>query len=314
MIGFSLSSSKDGLMFLSIRRCLAVAALVSLTAPAGAATTGAGRHVLGSARAKIVSPFGARFSRGIHPGVVRHPKVAACTTIPNSGLTLPAGDTWDVTPQTAVYYDTIPPTGSVVDATGCDVGIFLDSAGPVAPTISGNTIHDANLYGILVNQLANVTVTGVTVSNTGTHANGVYAPNGVQIGVGIDYEGGSGSVNSVTVSNYQKNGTAFDYGASVGINNSLVTGAGAVNYIAQNGIQWYNATVLPSVGNIVTGDHYYNPSDTTYNYGATGILVLCTNISASTHAGAVALHQLLTRNRATDNDYNIYADNTGCAI
>lgn len=60
-----------------------------------------------------------------------------------------------------------------IDATGCDVGIYI---GPTANQVNvqGATVSGANAEGILVQNAANVTIMGSTVSG-----NGVAPPNGV---------------------------------------------------------------------------------------------------------------------------------------
>jgi hypothetical protein len=190
-----------------------------------------------------------------------------------------------------------------VDATGCDVGIYLDSSSAGARILDVE-IHDANQFGVLAVGAQNVSIVNATIFRIGNHDSTGFNPNGVQTGVGIDFEGGTGVVADAFITQYQKNGTAFDFGASVSIVNSSVIGLGSVNYIAQNGVQWYESVVRGAVNVFTTANHYNNPSDPTYNGEATGFLVLCTNLRTP-----VATSIFNAYDTSFDNDYNFYISN-----
>ena len=98
--------------------------------------------------------------------------------------------------------------------------------------------------------------------------------NGNQHGVGIYAYANNGIARSLIVSEntlygYQKNGTAFlGVDLSVSVTNNTVTGAGAVSFIAQNGIQLGLSATGSVNGNDVVG-HSYTP----FSWAASGILL-----------------------------------------
>jgi hypothetical protein len=149
-----------------------------------------------------------------------------------------------------------------LDATGCDIGVYY------APGSKGSvrnaTIENAKYFGV-VNYGGRVDVKKSTVSQIGN-----MPQDGSQHGVGIFFTTeatagapGSGSargtISGNTLRSYQKGGIVVrGAGASATIERNKVTGAGPIDYIAQNGIQvsyGANATVK---GNIVSG-HSYTP-------------------------------------------------------
>ncbi len=164
-----------------------------------------------------------------------------------------------------------------IDATGCDVGVFLD-ANSVGTKLFYVQIHDASQIGVLAFGAQDVVLNRVTITNTGNHDCNGFKPNAVQTGVGIDFEGASGKINQSQISYYQKNGTAFNYGSTVAINNTVATGLGQTNSIPQDGIEWYKSTVKGVAGNVATDNIYDNSKDTLRNATGTGFRVLCTNI------------------------------------
>jgi len=97
------------------------------------------------------------------------------------------------------------------------------------------------------------------------------------------------SMNSVAVSNYDKNGITCDDPRTVcSITNSQVTGIGSTPLIAQNGIQiWASAATLS--GNTVIGNTYNGP-----DYAASGILI------GNPYTLSV------TNNKVSSNDSGIY--------
>ena len=67
----------------------------------------------------------------------------------------------------------------------------------------------------------------------------------------------TGTLSGSTITGYQKGGVVVSgHGAAVTVANNIVTGAGPVKFIAQNGIQVsYGATALVT-GNTVSGNAY----------------------------------------------------------
>ena len=151
-------------------------------------------------------------------------------------------------------------TGTI-DATGCDIGDYIISSGSVSALI----VHDANQYGIFVDsQLGTITVSisGATVSNVGAHTGTAFTPNGVQTAIGIIFDSGpggplaSGSIDSSTISAYQKGGIVINHDSDVSTTNNVVTGLGPVNFIAQNGIEYARDAVGTIRRNTVSGNFY----------------------------------------------------------
>ncbi len=221
-------------------------------------------------------------------------------------------------PLTAAVVPTRPIEHANIDASGCDVGVYL---GPTSnrQIIVGTKIHDANQMGVFADQAQNVVIAFAEIFKIGNHDNtGAFAPNGVQTGIGLYFRGASGWVEGADIYQYQKNGTAFNClwnadftvclkPSHVSMRHSRATGLGQVNYIAQNGIQYWDSTAPEFEDNTARDNMYLNPADLTYNKSSTGYLFLCTNIKNE--------DQLRDEhNRAFHNDinYDVTTDPTQC--
>ncbi|HEX3469457.1 MAG TPA: hypothetical protein VHT05_15350 [Candidatus Elarobacter sp.] len=216
-------------------------------------------------------------------------------------------------PLTAALVATATIDHATVDATGCDIGIYV---GPSSngQTIDHTTVHDATQYGLYADQSQNVTIDHTEVYKIGVHdSSGNFTPNGVQWGVGIYFSGATGSVDHTDIYQYQKNGTAFNClwdasgntclkPSSVSVQHSTATGLGKVNYIAQNGFQYWDSTAPVFQQNSSTNNVYDNPLDPIYDHQATGYLFLCTNVQS-----AQQLQQ--QHNTASNDDIPYYVDN-----
>jgi Right handed beta helix region len=182
-----------------------------------------------------------------------------------------------------------------LDATGCNIGVYY---GPGSTgTVNAANVHGANYFGV-VNNGGNVSVTNSTITQIGE------SPfNGTQHGVGIYFaaEGNStGTIQSNTVSHYQKNGIVVNgVGSSATISGNNVVGEGPVSYIAQNGIEvGYGATGTVT-GNTVFGNAYTGPNGAS----STGILVFG---GAWLGAGVPYTTGVsVTKNTLTNNDVGI---------
>jgi hypothetical protein len=172
----------------------------------------------------------------------------------------PTGFVRDGHDLTALMVNPATPVTGTLDATGCNIGVYF---GPGHDgTVSGADVFGANYFGVVANA-ADVDVTDSTVRNIGE------SPlNGAQHGVGVFYttmnqDGSStgtaaiGSLSGSTITGYQKGGVVVSgNGAAVTVADNTVTGAGPVDFIAQNGIQVsYGATALVT-GNTVSGNAY----------------------------------------------------------
>ncbi len=140
-------------------------------------------------------------------------------------------------------------------------------------TASGLTdVCDAGndrLRGILFDG-AGGSITNNTVTNINQGASGCQEGNGIEVrnspfdNTGTDL---AVTISGNTVTGYQKNGITANGSVAATILNNTVTGAGPVNYIAQNGIQVGFGGTAVVKGNTVSGNDY-PPAD----FVACGIL------------------------------------------
>ncbi len=213
-------------------------------------------------------------------------------------------------------------TGGTVDATGCNIGIYYDDGtdgGTVGGTVSGATVENANYFGIVANGGGGNAVVTVNVLNSTIENIEENPPNGDQHGNAVFYINGStdsgvddsrtcstaadagtnGTVSGNIVSGYQKNGiTAKCPGVNVIVSGNTVTGAGEVDYIAQNGIELGQGATGSIDGNSVTGNRYTGTNDA----DSSGILVF-----GGGPFGPLTTGAHVTDNTLTDNDVGIYA-------
>jgi hypothetical protein len=175
---------------------------------------------------------------------------------------------------TAQVYDPTGPVTGTIDATGCDIGVYTDSGQTV---VVGATVENAKYFGILTEgSTASTDVSDSTVQNIGD------VPfSGAQHGIGIEWAAGStGSVDSSTVQQYQKNGVVIaDSGTSASVTNDTVTGHGQTPVIAENGIEFIDGSSGSASGNLITDNYYTGCSNRDaaktgcIPYVATGLLL-----------------------------------------
>jgi hypothetical protein len=157
---------------------------------------------------------------------------------------------------------------TVVDATGCDIGIYYSTSG----SVNQSTIAGASYFGV-VNHSAHVDVTNSSVSNIGDrpfngaqHGNAIfYTTENQDVGTGALIAAGSasGTISGNSVSLYQKGGIIVrGVNASAEILDNEVKGLGPVDFIAQNGIQVSFGGSAVVRENIVSGNDY-TPAGTT---------------------------------------------------
>ena len=151
----------------------------------------------------------------------------------------------DGRPLTAAVIGTpVPIARTVIDATGCDIGIYY--APGTTGSVDQSTIAGASYFGV-VNHSAHVDVTRSSVSNIGDrpfsgaqHGNAILYTTENQLLDGTIIAAGTagGAVSGNQVSLYQKGGIIVrGAGSSADILDNEVRGLGPVNFIAQNGIQ-----------------------------------------------------------------------------
>jgi hypothetical protein len=171
-------------------------------------------------------------------------------------------------------------TRTVVDATGCDIGIYY--APGMTGSVDQSSVAGATYFGI-VNHSSTVDVTRSSVSNIGdrpfggaqhgnailyTTENQVINPDGTITVVTVG--SASGTISGNQVSLYQKGGILVrGLGASAEILDNEVKGLGPVDFIAQNGIQVSNGGSGTVRENIVSDNDYTPPGVT-----SCGILLL----------------------------------------
>jgi hypothetical protein len=180
----------------------------------------------------------------------------------------------------AVLGTAAPISRTIIDATGCDIGIYY--APGTTGSVDQSSIAGASYFGI-VNHAAHVDVTNSSVSNIGDrpfsgaqHGNAIIYTTENQVidpitGVITVVAAGStsGAISGNQVSLYQKGGIVVrGAGASADILDNEVKGLGPVSFIAQNGIQ-VSFGGSGVVRENVVSDNDYTPPDVT----ACGILL-----------------------------------------
>jgi hypothetical protein len=171
----------------------------------------------------------------------------------------------------------VNPTGivsSMLDATGCHIGIYFD--GGHDATLDGADVSGASHYGVLVNT-DNYGASTVSIKRTVVHHIGD-VPHGIgQYGVAISLRGYTGTITGQIDNNqifdYQKGGiSANGRGVSVNITANVVLGDGHLTTNAQNGIQVaFGAASKDFSGNYVWGNSYSGiPGD---GSSSSGILI-----------------------------------------
>jgi parallel beta-helix repeat protein len=204
---------------------------------------------------------------------------------------------------------------TTLDATGCNIGVYYgplyDSTGNTptgtadAGNVTGASISNANYFGVLVNG----DVGAVSVNVTGSTINHIGEPtlDGTQHGVAIYYRafGGtaSGTISGDTLTNYQKGGITVNGSVSATISDNVVTGQGAINYIAQNGIQVGYGAKATVTGNTVSGNAYTGA----YPTSSAGILVVGGPCFGTGMAYTVNLS--ISKNTLTNNDVGVWLFN-----
>ena len=143
---------------------------------------------------------------------------------------------------------------AIDDFTGvpCHMGAFYDAPGSYS--IVNSSVHGSTYFGIIANGAVTLDVTDSSAFEVGdkpTHT-------GAQHGVAIAYlDGASGSVSRTQVYSYQKNGFAANgSGTIVTIADSRFRGAGLVDYIAQNGVQFSRGAVGGITGSTMEEHEY----------------------------------------------------------
>jgi len=209
---------------------------------------------------------------------------------------------------TAVYINPSRLYDTVIDAKGCNIGVYFDT-NVEAGVLENVEIFGANYFGVVVN--GSTGPVDVNIKNSSIHNIGEVPFNGAQHGVAIYYAAldgytVTGTVQDTTVYAYQKGGIAINGAdANVTVRDNVIAGLGPVEFIAQNGIQFGWEAQGKITGNTV--------SDNNYSVGCTGNGIgSCTWISAgillydpdpTTWRGGAALK---STNDLFDNQIDVY--------
>ncbi len=184
-----------------------------------------------------------------------------------------------------------------VDATGCNIGIYY---GPGAQgRVENANIHGANYFGI-VNNSAWVDVRNSTISEIGEKPF-----NGTQHGVAIYWAFGSsakGDIQGNYIWDYQKGGIVVNGpNAKSNITQNTVIGLGAVNFIAQNGIQAGYGADTQIKQNTVVGNSYTGPGQASSG----GVLI----VGGDCYGGPLTTNTPIQGNTGLGNDVGIFLSN-----
>jgi hypothetical protein len=192
-----------------------------------------------------------------------------------AGACLPTPFVRDGRVLTAAMIGTaLPITRMVIDATGCDIGIYYPPG--TTGSVDQSSVAGALYFGV-VNHAAHVDVTRSSVSNIGDrpfsgaqHGNAIlyttenFVIDPITNAITLVTAGSAGGIVSGNqVSLYQKGGIIVrGAGASADILDNEVRGLGPVNFIAQNGIQVSFGGTAVVRENIVSNNDYTPPGTT----------------------------------------------------
>lgn len=208
---------------------------------------------------------------GRRPSIIRRSiNTAGCQPVTTSAAV--QTDLSEVTPAaTAAMVITASGTYQYlnVDATGCDIGIYVEPAAKNV-VIEDVAVHDATRAGIVVDSAQCTTLFADTIYNTGDHPQ-----SGVQYGFAVLTEGAKNvAIDYVSAYLYQK--TGFNIRHSTGsVNLNSVTGEGPIGVplAALNGFEFLNDKLTSVFGNRTELNQYTGPI-----YGGSGYLLFCTSV------------------------------------
>lgn len=167
---------------------------------------------------------------------------------------------------TAAIVNPPAPVTGVVDASGCNIGVYFDEG---AGEVNGASISGADYYGVTVNGIAK-DVGPIVIANTSIHGIHDEPLSGANHGTGVIFttleiqgsgHGGehsaTGSVSTGTITEYQKNGVTINGpGTAVEVRDNILTGLGPTEITGQIGIQISRGATALVAGNTIAGDFY----------------------------------------------------------
>jgi hypothetical protein len=233
----------------------------------------------------------------------------------NAVTCTPTGFVRDGNNMTAAVINPTSPVTGTVDATSCNIGVYIDN---VDARIDTANIYGSNYFGVLVN--GDVNTVSASITNSTIHDIGETPLNGTQHGAGIYFRSfsitgsASGTISGNTFTNYQKGGiVANGQGVNVAITDNIVTGQGPVDYIAQNGIQVGYGASASVMRNRVTGNAYTGAN----NASSGGILVVGGAGYGTCPDGNSCPYTVNTRiiqNIVTGNDVGVWLSNADASF
>lgn len=208
----------------------------------------------------------------------------------------PTGFVRDGIDLTAALINPVSPVTGPLDASTCNIGVYF---GPGHNgTVTGADITGGNYFGVVNDGGA------VNIRNSSIHDVGETPLNGTQHGVAIYFtygNGGTGSINGNTLTNYQKGGIVVNgHLSSATIQGNTVTGQGPLSYIAQNGIQIGYGAKATVTKNTVTGNAYTGSSTV-----SGGIIV----VGGPYYGDSYTVGTVITDNIVRNNDVGVFLTN-----
>lgn len=155
------------------------------------------------------------------------------------------------------------------------------------------------LRGILFDG-AGGSITNNTVQNINQGASGCQEGNGIEVRNFSTPNVFKVKITGNSVTNYQKTGIVANGAVSADISNNVVTGAGPVGYIAQNGIQVGFGADGSVKRNTVAGNSYTGSSAV-----SGGVLI----VGGDCYAGALTVGAQIDNNTLLGNDVGVYLSN-----
>lgn len=170
-------------------------------------------------------------------------------------------------------------------------------------TIKASGLADAcdggtdRLRGILFDGASGF-ITNNTVRDINQGASGCQEGNGIEVrNFGTSPTRISVTISGNTVTNYQKTGIVANGDVDANITDNVVRGAGAINYIAQNGIQVGFGASAQVMRNVVSDNSYTGTST-----ADGGILV----VGGPGYGGAFCVNSQIVKNTLVNNDVGVF--------
>jgi hypothetical protein len=204
------------------------------------------------------------------------------------------GFSWHGVALTAAIVNPSTVVTGVVDATGCDVGVFFGSG------VTG-TVLNADIYGALDFGVLNVGAT-VTIKQSHIHDIGDVHLSDVHVGVGIYFADDShacGTIEGNTISHYLRSGVIIAGPSdSAVISNNTLLGLGPVSFVVQTGIEVVGGAHVSLSDNHIASNIYVG----TQSGVASGIAI----VGGSCYHQPLTIGLVLRSNILEDNDIGIW--------